>query len=633
MKGVIMAGGYGTRLFPLTSAQPKPLIPVANKPVIEYSLDTLCRAGVNEAVITLKYMGEMIQSHLGLSYKNIKLSYSFEENPLGTAGGVKKALGNASEDTIVLSGDAVSNLDLKKLIEFHRKNKADASIALYETDSPCEYGIVSIDKEKRVTGFTEKPAWGQVFTDTVNTGIYILSPRVVNMIPDGESSDFGRNIFVKMLEKKMRLYALPLDGYWCDVGTPEAYIKANFDISGGSVIAPDVYVPIGLKLKKSVIQSGVSIGKNVSIENSIICAGAVLPDSCSISDSIFTGKELLPINPKHKRSMYETGADFSAAFKNSKIGVGGKSDNRLSFIKGLSGKGTEVWDLGDISEDTVRFSCAEYNFDYTVYISDDVSVFERSGISPSRKFMRRVRSTKSSCSPARVNDSIKPEKDYIRYLEAGLPSFSGIRFLSDNSIIEKTLINLGAKKGENGYIIKNNTLNGYDRWHLLCLVIPYSDITKIALPYTAPQILAQICKSNGIEVVKYAEHAHDDHSKKVCDAAEEFRCVNDFTLLCLRALGICATLGVPLERLMDKYASFSISEEFIGADAKSKITVMKKYGHPDGEGVLCQIGGKYVRAVAREEDKIKLTAEAYSAEAAQELIELSKKEIKNILGL
>lgn len=205
MKAIIMAGGKGMRLRPLTLKVPKPLQPLLNRPIIFYILDLIKDNGIDEAVLTLGYRGEMIQNEL-LDYEGIELDFSFEETPLGTAGGVLKAAMGYDGDVIVISGDAMCDFELAAAIKFHYDNQSDATIIAKKVDDPREYGLICADDSGRITSFLEKPSYADCITDLANTGIYILSQKALSLIPKDNVCDFAQDIFPQMLSRDMRLY-------------------------------------------------------------------------------------------------------------------------------------------------------------------------------------------------------------------------------------------------------------------------------------------------------------------------------------------------------------------------------------------------------------------------------------------
>ncbi len=230
MKAVVMAGGEGTRLRPLTSNQPKPMVPIVGKPCMEHIVELLRRHGFEDVVVTVAFLPQAIRSYFGGGETlGVDIAYSVEESPLGTAGSVRLAAGHLEDTFLVISGDALCDVDLTRLVAFHREKGASVTIGLKAVDNPLEFGIVVTDEEGRVERFLEKPSWGQVFSDTINTGIYVLEPEVLKHVPADRPYDFSKELFPLLLEMGRPIYGLPLEGYWQDIGNLDQYRQANFD--------------------------------------------------------------------------------------------------------------------------------------------------------------------------------------------------------------------------------------------------------------------------------------------------------------------------------------------------------------------------------------------------------------------
>ncbi len=239
MKAVVMAGGEGSRLRPLTLRRPKPMVPVVDKPVMAHILDLLKKHGIDEVVVTLQYMADSIQEYFGDgSSLGMTIHYSVEETPLGTAGSVKQAQKWLDETFLLISGDALTDFDLTEAIKFHEDKGAMATLVLKRMPSPLEYGVVIIDEDGRIKQFQEKPSWGEVFSDTVNTGIYVLDPRALDYFPAGQVYDFSMQLFPMMLAKGDPMYGYVADGYWCDIGSIPDYIRSTADLLEGRVDVP-----------------------------------------------------------------------------------------------------------------------------------------------------------------------------------------------------------------------------------------------------------------------------------------------------------------------------------------------------------------------------------------------------------
>jgi mannose-1-phosphate guanylyltransferase/phosphomannomutase len=225
-----MAGGEGTRLRPLTSNQPKPMVSVVGKPCMEHIVDLLRRHGFEDVVVTLAFMPQAIRTYFGDGEAHgVRIAYSVEEAPAGTAGSVKLAQDALGEPFVVISGDALCDIDLTDLVRFHRERGAAVTIALKSVENPLEFGIVVTDEDGRIERFLEKPSWSQVFTDTINTGVYVVEPDVLRHIPDDRPYDFSKELFPLLLEMGRPLYGYVAEGYWQDIGNLDQYRQANFD--------------------------------------------------------------------------------------------------------------------------------------------------------------------------------------------------------------------------------------------------------------------------------------------------------------------------------------------------------------------------------------------------------------------
>jgi mannose-1-phosphate guanylyltransferase / phosphomannomutase len=230
MKAVVMAGGEGTRLRPLTSNQPKPMVPIVGKPCMEHIVELLKRHGFEDVIVTVAFLPQAIRSYFGNGETlGLDIGYSVEESPLGTAGSVKRAAGRLDDTFLIISGDALCDVDVTGLVEAHRANEASVTIGLKSVDNPLEFGIVVTDEDGRVERFLEKPSWGQVFSDTINTGIYVLEPEVLKHIPQDRPYDFSKELFPLLLEMGRPIYGHVFDGYWQDIGNLDQYRQANFD--------------------------------------------------------------------------------------------------------------------------------------------------------------------------------------------------------------------------------------------------------------------------------------------------------------------------------------------------------------------------------------------------------------------
>ncbi len=290
MKALIMAGGEGTRLRPLTCNIPKPMVPVMNKPVMEHIINLLKKHNITEIAVTLQYMPKVIQEYFGNgSDFGVEIEYFIEEQPLGTAGSVKNAESFLDDTFIVISGDALTDINLSKAIEFHNKNNALATLVLTKVEVPLEYGVVVTGSNGRISRFLEKPSWSEVFSDTVNTGIYVLHPKVLDYFNKGEKFDFSKDLFPILLREKRALFGYVSEDYWCDIGDLEAYQKCHFDIFDGRVSIDNT----SKELFKNVwVEENVEIGKNVQITGPVLIGkNSCIKDYVEISPYTVVGRE------------------------------------------------------------------------------------------------------------------------------------------------------------------------------------------------------------------------------------------------------------------------------------------------------------------------------------------------------
>ncbi len=306
MKSIIMAGGFGTRLRPLTNNLPKPMVPMANRPIIEHIIELLKKNSITDLAALLYFQPEMISDHLGDgSGLGVKIDYVTATVDMGTAGSVGAAMrkwGRKDETTLVISGDVLTDLDINAAVEFHKKKKSVATIVLTRVDNPLPFGIVITDKHGRIVRFLEKPSWGEVFSDTINTGIYILEKEVLDFIPEGAEFDFSKELFPALLAAKKPIYGYIAEGYWKDVGSLEEYRTANMDILQGSVKVnidgnriedKGVWVGADSRIDYTAnLEGNVIIGRNCRIEadarisNSIIGDNAVIEEGAVVMDSV-----------------------------------------------------------------------------------------------------------------------------------------------------------------------------------------------------------------------------------------------------------------------------------------------------------------------------------------------------------
>jgi len=292
---VILVGGFGTRLRPLTLSVPKPLLPVGNVPIVERIIASLERAGVTRAVLALGFKPEpFIAAFPDGRCGGVALDYAVEPEPLDTAGAIAFAARHAciSSTFVVANGDILTSLDVSRIVEFHRASGAEGTLHLVPVDDPSQFGVVETDASVRVLRFVEKPAPGESISRNVNAGTYVLEPSVIDRVPVGAKVSIERVIFPAMVESAS-LYALATDDAWVDTGRPETFLSANLaivDAAGGSVVHPTARVGAGCVVERSVVGAGATIGAGTRITASVVFPGASVGADASVDHSLVMGR-------------------------------------------------------------------------------------------------------------------------------------------------------------------------------------------------------------------------------------------------------------------------------------------------------------------------------------------------------
>ena len=302
LKGMILAAGRGTRLGPLTDNIPKPLLPVANRPVMCMGIECLQRLGISEICANVSYYGEqIIESLCNGNTPDAELHWLHEREPTGTAGGVKGMQKILGDDTfVIIAGDAMLDIDLNPLVRAHRAHGAFATIATVHVADPSHYGVVVTDETNRVLHFQEKPPAGTEISHQANTGIYIFEPGIFDLIPAGTHCDFALNVFPEILARGLPFYALPVEGYWTDIGNPGEYLQANRDYLSGrirvhgrgqrinsSLIAHDAHVA-GSTLQNCVIGDRVALPPGCDLHDCVIWPDAVIHTPLQLRSAVLT---------------------------------------------------------------------------------------------------------------------------------------------------------------------------------------------------------------------------------------------------------------------------------------------------------------------------------------------------------
>jgi mannose-1-phosphate guanylyltransferase len=308
MKAVVLIGGRGTRLLPITHTVPKAMVPLRNRPYIQYMVDSLRRAGLDGAVFSMGYLPDSIRDYFGArGAGDFSLEYVIEDHALGTAGGIKNAEEHLDGETFVATnGDILTSLDLSEVVRAHRRSGALATLTLTTVENPTAYGLVEVDYDMRVRRFVEKPSYDEVTTNLINAGIYVLEPEVLEMIPSGHEVSIEREIFPE-LQASGRLYAYVSSSYWRDIGTPRSYLAASQDVLSGAVgrtagfeylsVAPDAWISKNVSLlpplsvaagcefeASSTIGSRTSLGENCYVGEGAVVEGSILFDGVRVEE-------------------------------------------------------------------------------------------------------------------------------------------------------------------------------------------------------------------------------------------------------------------------------------------------------------------------------------------------------------
>jgi mannose-1-phosphate guanylyltransferase len=315
---VILVGGEGTRLRPLTRRTPKPMLPLVDRPLLAYTFEHLRRHGVGRAVLSCGYLPTPIEEHFGSRYGDLALEYRVEPSPLGTAGGIRFGAQGIESTFVALNGDVLHGADLRAMIASHRERGAAGTVLLVPVEDPSRYGLVRCDDDGRIAAFVEKPRPEEIDTNLVNAGLYVLEPEVLDLVPPGRPVSIERDVFPRLVDAGS-LYGFRLDGYWRDVGTPESYLHAHRDVlernfvtdlgddlgrdytlvrpgasvHSGARLIPPVYVGEGATVAAgarigslAVIGAGARIGPDAVVEGAVVGARSVVGAGASVSGSI-----------------------------------------------------------------------------------------------------------------------------------------------------------------------------------------------------------------------------------------------------------------------------------------------------------------------------------------------------------
>lgn len=357
MKAVLMAGGFGTRLRPLSINVPKPMVPIGNIPIMEHVVSLLARHQITEITSLLYFQPDEIKSYFGDgSDFGVKMDYCLPDADYGTAGAVRCALKSADEPVLVISGDLITDFDLTEAIAWHGEQRAEATILLTHIENPLAYGIVITNPDGRIVRFLEKPTWGEAFSDTINTGTYILEPSAISLIPENTNYDFSQNLYPLMLSRQMRLYGKIMDGYWKDIGNVNEYRNVHQDFFNRQ---------LALDLKVGQQEHGearVFAGNNTHLEEGVTCEGTVIfGDDCYIeTGTTLTNCVIGPRTRIGKNGRFRN----SIIWADNMIGHGGIMETAIVCNRSKIGDGVRLGEQTIVSDNcaigdnaTVRANC------------------------------------------------------------------------------------------------------------------------------------------------------------------------------------------------------------------------------------------------------------------------------------
>ncbi|MGA2091399.1 MAG: NDP-sugar synthase [Endomicrobiales bacterium] len=268
MKALILIGGLGTRLRPLTCSTPKPLLPIVNKPFLEYQIDLLKRHGITDVILCISYLSHVFENYFGNGEKwGVKISYVHEKNPLGTGGAIRNASHLLDGTTLIFNGDILTDIDLTRFIAYHRAKKSCVTIALTRVKDPTAFGLIETNKKGKIGQFLEKPSWDEVTCNTINAGIYLFEPTAVDRIPAGVHYSVERGLFPSLLENKIPLFGYTAPYYWMDIGTVEKYMQAHADVMSNKI-------QVGMSGRKH--RENVIAGKRTRFGDDLDCKGTLV---------------------------------------------------------------------------------------------------------------------------------------------------------------------------------------------------------------------------------------------------------------------------------------------------------------------------------------------------------------------
>lgn len=724
MYGVIMAGGEGTRLRPLTQYMPKPMVPIAGKPALARIVELLARNGIGRAAVTTMYLPEQIENFCAGGYAGVELCCFREEKPLGTAGSVRNTLEFLQEDEeddsfLIISGDAVCDFDLTEAMEAHRKTGADATLLLAEKNPPNEYGVVLCAEDGSIRDFLEKPGITQTYGNTVNTGIYLLRRSVLESIPPNTFCDFGRDVFPRMLEQGMGLFGFTARGYWCDMGDLTSFYACSRQIAReeglltpeGNLIGEHCRLGRGACLTDCILLDGVSVGEDCRLDRAILCGrttlenrvrigtGAVIGENAFIGESavvesgvniagncvidkgahimedIFGGQRkadwlgegglVIDSDQMTGELAVRIGSALSAAAKRGRIGVMCTNSVRSRCVKesilcGAAFAGSNGVDL--MGEHTgfaalAAFAAVRMNLALAVCVTEEskqirIRLFDRYGLYPDRSVERALAGALASgVRPTEMTGRIERMEGLEWTYEAEL-SHAADRLTAlvvnivgtgePHRILREALRRSGATVSASAGLQINLSPDGMsasarqgqsfaDFWHMAAIVERNElrrGMRMLAVPHTAPDALRDIVRQQGGSVMNYTSCPHDDRENGARAVAAQQFWMKDGCFAAAMLCGILSESASTLAAELNSLPMFADKQENYSPDMPE--IPLFELGDPAKEGVVFQYRQGKVKIIPRREGGYRLYADALSMEAADELLQMSKKRIDQL---
>lgn len=687
-EAVILAGGKGTRLLPLTEHMPKPLLPVMGVPVIERLYRTLERNGYTSAAVTVCHLAEQVTA----TGKGSKLQIGFfkEQAPLGSAGSVRAIADRLCDTVTVLCGDAVVDIDLSKALSEHKKH-GGVTLILTRTDSPFEYGTVLMSEGGRIKGILEKPSLSDTFTDLISTGIYILDRSVIEKLPKGEPADFATDLFPMLLKNRVPLYGCVADGIWNDIGNIRDYYACNMRISEGrSVIDATAEVSPNASVSRSVIMQGAKIGES-TVTGAIICRNAVIGDGCVIPEGCVVGegtelqngtllqKGLLleggivvrkgsvlhsdrcfgePVSKMFDddgicvaqscASAVRLGRALSVLGSPAKIGVMSavQGDSIAECIAmGCAEAGADVTVLQPSYMPTARFAAEKYSLDCLAYCLPHERIFllGKGGIRLSSAAMKKVMHAYNT-PPHICGDGSITRKDasdeYISHLCACSARLDGVLLpLTEKNATCLPLIAAAERLGASvavrsyGYTLSEDggTASFVDEdggvlsyWQAVLLAA--SGEKSVCLPRDTPVSVERFLRAQGITVGIYNDC--DSETRRNAFASSF---VHDAALLVLMTESRLLSSGMTASEARSRLPEIHVVTRFLEGDGNNCASRMDELSREFGDmtrGVRINYRGGSVAVYPGAGGGFKIFAEAVSSEIASELCDLTEKRLK-----